>query len=119
MCILGQKKLRARLHKLPNYKDEFTASLGLLRASQGIDQEGVLYLKNWSGNIFKYLKNLGNPEPLSLTEPLSPAKTEPVPMSNEAIIADPEEDAPKGVALQEEANYLYALPLRSSLLPNI
>lgn len=74
----------------------------------------VLYLKNWSGNIFKYLKNSGSPEPLSLTEPLSPAETEPVPMSHEAIIAELED-----VALQEEANYLYALLLHSSLSPNM
>lgn len=57
-----------------------------------------LYLKNWDGNIFKYLKNSGNPVSLNFTEPPLPAKTEPVSMSNEAIIAL-REDAPKGVTL--------------------
>lgn len=58
----------------------------------------VLYLKNWNGNIFGYLKNAGNPLPLNLLELSSSAKTEYAPMSNEAIIVL-HEDVSKGVTL--------------------
>lgn len=72
----------------------------------------VLYLKNYSGDICEYLKNLGNPVPLNLTEPPSSA------ISNEVIIAF-HEDPPKGVTLLKEANYPVFYSLHSSLSPNI
>lgn len=77
----------------------------------------VLHLKNYSGDICEYLKKSGNPVPLNLTEPPSPAQTESA-ISNEVIIAL-HEDPPMGVTLLKEANYPVFYSLHSSLSPNI
>jgi hypothetical protein len=56
----------------------------------------------------KYLKNLGIPEPATLSPPA--AKTKPCLMSNEAtaVVHEDEPKRPHLAALQEEANYLYS-----------